>query len=94
MNCTGAGPACSVKTSVTRDVPAGASKRVKLGGSGFKVAAGKQGKVRVKLNRKARKLLKRRKVIKARVVITVRRGDATVKKTVTVKLKASRKKRR
>lgn len=96
VNCTGAGPACSVKTSVTRHVPAGASKRVKLGGSSFKVAAGKKGKVRVKLNRKARRLLKRRRAIKANVVITVRRGEATAKKTVTVKLKAPavRKKRR
>lgn len=79
---------------MTANLPAGASKKVKLGGSSFKVAAGKKGKVRVKLNRKARKLLKRRKVIKARVVITVRRGDATVKKTVMVKLKAPRRKRR
>lgn len=79
---------------MTANLPAGASKRVKLGGSSFKVAVGKKGKVRIKLNSTARRLLKRRKVIKARVVITVRRGGATVKKTVTVRLKAPRRKRR
>jgi hypothetical protein len=89
VDCTGPGPDCTVKTSVTAAGRAGASaKRVKLGGSAFKVQSGKKGKVTVRLTRKGLKLLKRARKIKAKVTITVTRGGMNVKKTVTVSLRA------
>jgi len=64
-----------------------------LGGSSFKVTAGKKGKVRVKLTRKGLKLLKRKKKVKAKITITVKRGATTTKKTVTFTLKAPKRRR-
>jgi len=96
IDCTGPGPDCAVKTSASASI-AGASarrRRVKLGGSSFKVKTGKTGRVRVKLTRKGLRLLKRRKRIKAKVAITVKRGSVSAKKTVTVTLRAPKRAKR
>jgi WD40 repeat protein len=96
VDCAGAGPDCAVKTSVTGQIAGAAAKRktVKLGSFSFTVKAGKKGAVKAKLSKKGRKLLKRLGRIKATVVITVTRGAGSAKKTVKVKLKAPKKKRR
>jgi hypothetical protein len=88
VDCTGAGPACKVKTTVT-------PRRggVKLGGSSFGVPTGKKGKVKAKLNRKGLRRLKRAKRLKAKVRIIVTRGTQSAKRTVTVTLKAPKRKR-
>jgi len=100
IDCTGPGPDCAAKTSVTGSLPASTAsssarrKAVKLGGSSFKVKAGQRGKVKVKLTRKGFKLLNRLKGIKAKVTITARRGAISKKKTVKVTLKAPKKKKK
>jgi hypothetical protein len=103
VDCTGSGPDCAVKVSVTGHVPAGKAgagagrrkaKPVRLGRSSFKVKTGKRGKVRVKLTRKGLRLLKRQKRIKATVKITVTRSGLSAKKTVRVTLKAPKAKRK
>jgi predicted RecA/RadA family phage recombinase len=88
VDCTGAGPACKVKTTVT-------PRRggVKLGGSSSGVPTGKKGKVKAKLNRNGLRRLKRAKRLKAKVRITVTRGTQSAKRTVTVTLKAPKRKR-
>lgn len=96
VDCTGTGPDCTVRAVVTGLVPAGkasaSAKRraVRLGGSSFKVRAGKKGKVTVKLTRRGLKLVKRLKRVKATVRIVVRRGAITMRKTVRVTLRAPR----
>jgi len=93
VDCTGRGPDCAVTTSVSGSVSTARRRKVKLGGSSFKVTAGKKGKVRVKLTRKGLKLLKRKKKVKAKITITVKRGATTTKKTVTCTLKAPKRRR-
>jgi predicted RecA/RadA family phage recombinase len=88
VDCTGAGPACRVKTAVTAR-----KGGVKLGGSSFGVPTGKKGKVKAKLNRKGLRQLTRAKRLKAKLRITVTRGTQSVKRTVTVTLKAPKRKR-
>jgi len=88
VDCTGAGPACRVRTTVTPR-----KGGVKLGGSSFGVPTGKRGKVKAKLNRKGLRRLKRAKRLKAKVRITVTRGTQSAKRTVTVTLKAPKRKR-
>ena len=88
VDCTRAGPACRVKTRLTTR-----KRAVKLGGSSFGVPTGKKGKVRAKLNRKGLRQLKRAKRLKAKLRITVTRGTQSVKRTVTVTLKAPKRTR-
>jgi hypothetical protein len=88
VDCTGAGPTCKVKTTVTLR-----KGGVKLGGSSSGVPTGKKSKVRTRLDGKGLRRLKRAKRLKARVRITVTRGTQSAKKTVTVTLKAPKRKR-
>jgi DNA-binding beta-propeller fold protein YncE len=83
VDCSGSGPSCVVRTSITV-----VGKRVKLGGSSFKVKTGKKRKVSAKLTRKGLKLIRRKRQIKARITITVSRGTTTAQKTVRLTLKA------
>jgi len=65
-----------------------AKKKLKLGSKSFKVAGGKTLKLKIKLNRKARALLKKSGKIKARAILTVKdaAGNSKVtKKRVTIK---------
>ena len=59
-----------------------------LSGSKLSVAAGKTAQVKVKLPRKALRLLKHRKRITAKVKISVTRAGKTTSKTVKVTFKA------
>ncbi len=99
VDCSGPGPDCAVKTTVTGSVPvSGAStsarqKTVKLGGSSSEVKAGTRDKVKVKLTRVGFNLLKRPKIIRAKVTITVMRGGTSAKKTLKVTLQAPKSKR-
>ena len=99
VDCTGSGPDCAARTSLTGSLPAGKAsssgrrRTVKLGGSSFKVKTGQRSKVKVKLTRKGLKLLKRLKRIKAKVTITAKRGAISKKKNVKVTLKAPKKKK-
>jgi hypothetical protein len=101
VDCTGAGPNCAV-TDVLSAQLAGASsaakkkkaKTVKLGGRKFTVKAGKKGAIKVKLTKKALKLLKRRHKIKAKLKVTVKRGTVVTKKTLKVTLKAPKAKKK
>ena len=89
MICSGGGPACPVKISVTATARANFAKRLRIGKSSFKLAAGNKRKVKGKLSRKGRRWLKLAKSWRARVKVSVRRGAAApAKKTIKVKLKA------
>jgi Bacterial Ig domain len=95
VECRGAGPSCSVRTTVTARLRgntfgAARTKTVKLGGSKFTIAAGKAARVKIKLSRKGLRLLKRRKRISAKVRINVARAGESTARTVKVTLKAPR----
>ena len=95
VDCPGAGPSCSVQTTVRARLvgepsAAARARTVKLGRSAFTVAAGESARVKIKLSPKGLRLLKRRKRISAKVNITVTRGAKRTAKTVKVTLRAPR----
>lgn len=100
ISCEGAGPDCDVLNTGSGSVPAALvstsakKKTVKLGKSSYTIKAGTKGKVKIKLSKKARKLLKRARKIKAKIKIRVTRGGTVVKKTVKVTIKAPKRKKR
>jgi hypothetical protein len=98
VDCTGAGPDCSVTTGVTAKlaVTVAVAKRqaVSLGSLHFAVKAGTRGTVKSRLSRKGLKLLKRLHRVKAAVKIKLTRGATVVTKTVKVTLKAPKKHRK
>lgn len=89
--CTGSGPDCSVATTLSG--PVGASVAATLGGSHFKVKRGKKARIKARLNRSGLKRLKKAGRIKAKLKVTVRRGKAKSTKTITVRLKAPKKRK-
>ncbi len=91
VGCPGAGPSCSVQTTVTavlaKPSTAAIAKPVKLGSSAFTVASGKSARVKIKLSRVGLRLLKSRKRINAKVKIAVTRAGKSTARTVKVTLK-------
>jgi len=79
---------CRIAANASATIRPTAARRLRLAKTAFTLGAGKSSRVRLKLRRSAYSLLKRRGKLKARVAITARRGDATVKKTVTVRLRS------
>ena len=95
VDCTGPGPNCKVANALSAKVATGSAKKknLKLGGSKFTVKAGKKGAIKLKLTKKGLKLLKRKGKIKGKIKTTVKRGKSVQTKTVTVTLKAPKKKK-
>jgi RTX calcium-binding nonapeptide repeat (4 copies) len=96
VQCPAGSVPCFVKTSLSGAVKASTKKRktVKLGGSVYAIAAGKQGAVKLKLTAKGMRLLRRSKRVRGTVTITVTKGTAVTTKKVKVTLKAPKKKKR
>lgn len=94
VDCTGAGPNCKVANTLNAKVAASSAKKknVKLGSSKFTVKAGKKGAIKLKLTKKGLKLLKRNGKIKGKIKTTVKRGKSVTTTTVSVTLKAPKKK--
>jgi hypothetical protein len=67
-------------------------KILKLGSYKYSIKAGKKGKVKTKLSKKAFRLIKRRHKLKAKVTIIVKHGKATVKRTMKVTFKLKKRK--
>jgi hypothetical protein len=97
IQCTGPGQNCPVKTvtSTGSKLSFGATsakkskkKTLKLGSYRYTVKAGKKGKIKAKLSKKAFRLLKRLHKVKTKVALTVRRGDGVVKRTLKVTFEA------
>jgi Ca2+-binding RTX toxin-like protein len=70
-------------------------KKLKLGSKSFSVKAGKATTVKVKLSKKARRLVKKNKRLRARATLTVKGAKAAkaTKRTKTLTIKAPKKKR-
>jgi glycine rich protein len=94
IDCTGAGPDCTVSTTVTAKLEAtanaAAKRNVKVGGRTFTVATGTKGKIGSRLSAKGRRLLKRLGRLRATVKVTVVRGGEVASGTVRVRLKRKR----
>lgn len=92
--CPSQGQACRVAVAASAPSAGRASgsrkaKRLQLGAASYVVKAGRTGAVKLRLNRKARRLLRRRKGIAARVTVTVRRGSVRATKTYRVTFRRS-----
>jgi hypothetical protein len=96
VQCPLGGVPCVVKTSLSGAVKTSGKKRktLKLGGSAYAIAAGKQGAVKLKLTAKGLRLVRRSKRVRGTVTITVTKGTAVTTKKVKVTLKAPKKKKR
>lgn len=79
---------CQVAATASATIRPRAARRLRLAKTAFTLAAGKSSRVKLKLGRKAFRVLRARRRLKAKVIITARRGDATVKKTVAVRLRS------
>ena len=90
VTCPAGRAPCTVAASATATVARRpkAARRVRLAAKAFSLKPDSSSRVRLKLRRSAFRLLKSRGNLKARVTITARRGSATVKKTVAVRLRS------
>jgi hypothetical protein len=93
VDCAGPGPDCAVVVTLTGPAPArkaAAARKLTLGRSSFKVAAGGRRAITVKLTRKGMKALKRAGRIKAKAAVRVTRGAQVASRTLRVSLKPPR----
>jgi hypothetical protein len=88
IHCPVGGTACKVRTSLRGTVNTSARRQVKLGGSTYTLAAGKNGAVRTKLTKRGLRFLRRYRRIKATIAIEVRKGALVTAKKVKVTLRA------
>jgi hypothetical protein len=79
---------CRVTATASATIRPRAARRLRLAKTAFTLAAGKSSRVKLKLGRKAFRVLRARRRLKAKVIITATRGDAKVKKTVAVRLRS------
>ena len=88
VSCPAGRTPCRVAATASATIRPAAARRLRLAKTAFTLAAGKSSRVRLKLGRRAFRVLKARGRLKAKVVITATRGDAKVKKTVAVRLRS------
>jgi hypothetical protein len=88
VTCPAGQAPCSVAATASVVLRPRAARRLRLAATKFSLRPNSSSRVKLKLRRSAFRLLKRRGRLKARVTITARRGDATVKKTVAVRLRS------
>jgi Tol biopolymer transport system component len=86
VTCPAAAPACSVSTTTTRRT----ARAARLGSATSSILPGASARVRLKLDARAMRLLRRVKRLAAAVRIVARHGDRISTKTVRVTLLASR----
>jgi thrombospondin type 3 repeat protein len=88
VTCPPGRTSCRVAATASATIRPRAARRLRLARAAFTLRAGKSARVKLKLSRTAFRVLKARKRLKAKVVISATRGDAKVKKTVTVRLRS------
>jgi hypothetical protein len=79
---------CQVAATASATIRPAAARRLRLATTAFTLPAGKSSRVKLRLSRRAFRVLKARGRLRAKVVVTASRGDATVKKTVAVRLRS------
>jgi Ca2+-binding RTX toxin-like protein len=83
VDCPAGGPGCAISTSLKR-------KGVMLGRSRYKIAAGTNASVRVKLTSKGRRAIRRARRIRGVLTVTATKGVARTTKTIVVLVRGSR----
>jgi Thrombospondin type 3 repeat len=88
VTCPAGSTPCKVAATASATVRPQAARRLRLAKTAFTLGPDKSSRVKLKLGRKAFRVLKARGRLKAKVVISATRGEAKVKKTVSVRLRS------